>query len=207
MDGSEFFTLTFTNKMDTPTCAICRDDVIDHPAPHATGSHRSSCGHVFHPSCIWKWFEANSERTCPTCRQKATTLEDLPTIYEEEEEEEEEAEEDVDEHSELLGLSRANMEYVLRTYGGIGVTYEVAVDVDYDLFGGGEAPISRGLLEKFLQEQGGRKLSDSQWWQLVSIYPYYPEEDEMEALAAPPQLTFGNSGVVLNPEDDTRLVR
>jgi len=182
--------------MDTPTCAICRDDVIDHPAPHATGSHRSSCGHVFHPSCIWKWFETNSERTCPTCRHKATTLEDLPTIYEEEEPEEEEEEEEEEFEDEVLGLSRANMEYVLRAYGGIGVTPIVDVEVDYDLFAGSDAPISRELLERFLQEQGGRKLSNSQWWQLVSIYPYYAEDDETEVLAPPPQLTFGNSEMV-----------
>ena len=112
------------------------------------------------------------------CRNAATEMENLPASSEDFAHEEEEEDEDEDEHSELLGLSRANMEYVLRTYGGIGVTYEVAVEVDYDLFGGGEAPISRRLLEQFLEQQGSRKLSDSQWWQLVSIYPYYPEEDE-----------------------------
>jgi len=177
--------------METPTCAICRDDVIDHPAPHATGSHRSSCGHVFHPSCIWKWFETNSERRCPTCRHKATTLEDLPAIYQEEEAEEAAAEEEPDEE-EFLGLSRANMEYVLRAYGGIGVTHLVDAEVDYDLLGGRDAAIPRWLLERFLQEQGGRKLSNSQWWQLVSIYPYYPADADAEVHAAPPQLTFGN---------------
>jgi hypothetical protein len=52
------------------------------------------------------------------------------------------------------------------------------VEVDYDLFGGGEAPISRLLLECFLEQQGARKLSNSQWSQLKSIYPYYPEDDE-----------------------------
>jgi hypothetical protein len=122
-------------------------------------------------------------------------LEDLPTIYEEEEPEEEEEEEEEFEEQ-VLGLSRANMEYVLRAYGGIGVTPIVDVEVDYDLFAGSDAPISRELLERFLQEQGGRKLSNSQWWQLVSIYPYYAEDDETEVLAPPPQLTFGNSEMV-----------
>jgi hypothetical protein len=111
--------------------------------------------------------------------------ENLPASSEDFAHEEEEEGGEVDEQEEtveLLGLSRVNMEYVLRKYGGIGVTYEVAVEVDYDLFGSGEAPISRRLLEQFLEQQGAQRLSDSQWSQLVSIYPYYPEDDEDEEL-------------------------
>ena len=154
-------------------CSICQDAVIDHPTIGATGSHRSSCGHLFHPKCITKWHLSQDHSTCPMCRKVATELEDCAP----EEEEDEEEEEEEDEHSESLGLSRANMEYVLRNYGGTGLTYSVLVEVDYDLIGYGEAPVPRWLLERFLQEQGARKLSDSQWRQLVSIYPYYPEED------------------------------
>ena len=154
-----------------PDCSICYDAVIEFPAPEATGSHRSSCGHLFHPKCIATWHLRQEESTCPMCRKEAVELEDCaPEAEEEEDDEQEEA-------VELLGLSRVNMEYLLRTYGGIGVTYEVAVEVDYDLFGGGEAPISRRLLDQFLEQQGARKLSDSQWSQLVSIYPYYPDDD------------------------------
>ena len=152
-------------------CSICLDTVD----PKTTGRVETSCGHVFHFKCISSWFSKQDESNCPMCRKKPTEFEDFSK---DEDENEEEEEEDEDEAVELLGLSRVNMEYVLRTYGGIGVTYEVAVDVDYDLFGGGEAPISRRLLEKFLQEQGAQRLSDSQWWQLVSIYPYYPDDDE-----------------------------
>ena len=60
-------------------CSICYEAVIDHPAPEgqeATGSHRSSCGHVFHPKCITKWHKSNSRSTCPLCRKCATELED-----------------------------------------------------------------------------------------------------------------------------------
>jgi hypothetical protein len=118
-------------------------------------------------------------------------LEDLPAIYQEEEAEE--AEEEEPDEEEFLGLSRANMEYVLRTYGGIGVTHLVDAEVDYDLLGGRDAAIPRWLLEQFLEQQGGRRLSNSQWWQLVSIYPYYPADDDAEVHVAPLQLTFGNS--------------
>jgi hypothetical protein len=154
-------------------CSICYDAVIDFPAPEATGSHRSSCGHLFHPKCIAKWHISQEHSTCPMCRKVAMKLEDCAP--EDEEEEEDEEQEDAEE---FLGLSRANMEYVLRNYGGIGVTYAVDVDVDYDLLGGRDAAIPRWLLEQFLEQQGARKLSDSQWSQLVSIYPYYPEHDE-----------------------------
>ena len=150
-------------------CAICLDTVD----AKTTGRVETTCGHVFHFKCLSSWFSKQDESSCAMCRKKPTEFEDF--AQEEDEEEEDDEQEDA---VELLGLSRVNMEYVLRTYGGIGVTYEVAVDVDYDLFGGGEAPISRRLLEKFLQEQGAQRLSDSQWWQLVSIYPYYPDDDE-----------------------------
>ena len=144
-------------------CSICLNPV----EAKTTGRVETTCGHVFHFKCLTSWFSEQDESSCPMCRQKPTELED----FSKEEEEEEE-------HSELLGLSRVNMDYVLRNYGGIGVSYEVAVEVDYDLFGGGAAPISRRLLEQFLEQQGARKLSNSQWWQLKSIYPYYPEDDE-----------------------------
>ena len=157
-------------------CSICQDAVIDHPAPEgteATGSHRTSCGHIFHPKCIWEWYSKQEKGTCPMCRNAATEMENLPRSSEDfaHEEEEEGEEDDDDEEEDLVYLSRANMEYVLRNYGGIGLTYSVLVEVDYDLIGHGEAPIPRRLLERFLQEQGARKLSDSQWSQLLSIYP------------------------------------
>jgi hypothetical protein len=149
-------------------CSICLNPV----EAKTTGRVETSCGHVFHFKCLTSWFSNQDDSSCPMCRQKPTELEDFSK------EEEEEEEEEGDEHSELIGLSRVNMEYVLRNYGGIGVTYEVSVDVDYDLFGGGDAPIPRWLLERFLEQQGARKLSNSQWSQLKSIYPYYPEDDE-----------------------------
>ena len=57
-------------------CSICYDPVIDFPAPEATGSHRSSCGHLFHPKCIAKWHLSQDHSTCPMCRKVAMDLED-----------------------------------------------------------------------------------------------------------------------------------
>ena len=150
-------------------CSICLD-AID---AKMSGRVETSCGHVFHFKCLTSWFSNQDDSSCPMCRKKPTELEDFAHEDDEEEDEEEE-----DEHSELLGLSRVNMEYVLRAYGGIGVSPIVDAAVDYDLHGGCDARIPRELLERFLEQQGARKLSDSQWSQLKSIYPYYPEDDE-----------------------------
>jgi hypothetical protein len=57
-------------------CSICINPVVDHPALGATGSHRSSCGHIFHPKCIAKWHSSHWKSTCPLCRKDATELED-----------------------------------------------------------------------------------------------------------------------------------
>ena len=72
-----FFKPTPPTKMTD--CSICIAPVVDHPAPTgtvATGSHRSSCGHVFHPKCIAKWHKSHWQSTCPICRKAATELED-----------------------------------------------------------------------------------------------------------------------------------
>jgi hypothetical protein len=146
-------------------CSICLNPV----EAKTTGRVETTCGHVFHFKCLAQWFSEQDESSCPMCRKKPTEFEDFSKKEEEEGGEEEEEEDE--EEEELVYLSRANMEYVLRNYGGTGLTYSVLVEVDYDLIGHGEASIPRWLLERFLQEQGARKLSDSQWSQLKSIYP------------------------------------
>jgi len=262
-------------------CSICYDAVIDHPAPEgteATGSHRSSCGHLFHPKCIAKWHVRQEESTCPNCRKKATELEDCAPEEEEDEEEDDEeedeeegdgyvggtiritwaamdelitsqggtgvtpgVEEDVgfDEHREavitrydferilrlqgigpfsdarwlqlqsiypaddeealggVIRLSRASFEYILRDFGGVGMTAGVEAEVEINEFN--EVVIERFELERILQEQGGTPLSDAQWAQLTSVYPpaEYNEDDEVVAgamaMVVQPQLTSAPS--------------
>ena len=72
-------------------CSICYDAVIEFPAPEATGSYRSSCGHLFHPKCIATWHLRQEESTCPMCRKVATEMEDC--AYQEENEHAEEEDE------------------------------------------------------------------------------------------------------------------
>lgn len=56
-------------------CPICYEAVIDFPEANATGSHRTSCGHIFHPKCITKWYIQQETSTCPMCRNLANDTE------------------------------------------------------------------------------------------------------------------------------------
>ena len=44
----------------TSTCVVCLEEGAD---------ERLSCGHVFHPRCILRWFQQTACTRCPTCRQ------------------------------------------------------------------------------------------------------------------------------------------
>ena len=177
-------------------CSICYEPVIEHPAPGATGSHRSSCGHLYHPACIAKWHRTQS--TCPMCRQQAGAMEDC--AQDEAEEDEEDDEEDDEENEEdfhggeVIRISRAGLEFILRQAGGIGMTPGVEAEVEINE--SNEVVIERFELARILQEQGGTPLSDAQWTQLISIYPpaEYNDDEVVEVPRAPLQLTFDNWG-------------
>jgi hypothetical protein len=179
-------------------CSICYEAVIDHPAPpeegaEATGSFRSSCGHLFHPKCIWKWFSAQDESSCPLCRKKATELEDI-RAHEEEEQvaafAAPAAAAAVPVDPPLMGeswwilISRANFEQVLFNQGGpVGtwaamVTNQLVFD-EYD-----EVEICRDEFERILGESGARVFSDSEWDLLTRMYPL-PHYDAFPLPVAP----------------------
>jgi hypothetical protein len=182
-------------------CSICYDAVIDFPAPEATGSYRSSCGHLFHPKCIAKWHIRQDESTCPMCRKVAVELEDCAVSPESDsEEEDDEEEEEVHIHGGEIRLSRAGLEFILRQAGGVGMTAGVEAEIGFNEYG--EATITRYEIERILREQGGTSLSDAQWTQLTSVYPpaEYNDDDDEEVVAgavamvaAVPQLTFAPS--------------
>jgi hypothetical protein len=195
-------------------CSICYDAVIDFPAPEATGSHRSSCGHLFHPKCIAKWHLRKEGSTCPICRKEAVEMEDCaPEEEEEDEDEEDEEDEDDEEDVRVLDIlaradagefdgggvirvSRASLEYILRDFGGVGMTAGVEAEVEINEFN--EVVIERFELARILQEQGGTPLSDAQWSQLTSVYPAAEYNDEevvagAMAMVPPRQLTFAPS--------------
>jgi len=182
-------------------CSICYDPVIDFPAPEATGSHRSSCGHLFHPKRISKWHLRQEESTCPMCRKVAVEMEDCaPEEEEEEEDDEEEEEEEDDEEDEdegdgyvggVIRITWAGMDNLLYSEGATGVTPGVEEEMAFDEHR--EAIITRYDFNRILREQGIGPFSDARWLQLQSVYPADDEDHEdspMVPLVAPPQLTF-----------------
>jgi hypothetical protein len=192
-------------------CSICYDPVIDFPAPEATGSHRSSCGHLFHPNCIAKWHVRQEQSTCPICRKVAVEMEDCAPQPESDEEEDEEHDDEDDEEDVrvldilaradagefdgggVIRVSRASLEFILRDFGGVGMTAGVEAEVEINEFN--EVVIERFELARILQEQGGTPLSDAQWSQLTSVYPpaEYNDEPPVQVSTPPPQLTFAPS--------------
>ena len=162
-----------------PECSICYDAVIDHPAPEgveATGSHRSSCGHLFHPKCIAKWHVRQEESTCPNCRKKAVEMEDCAPEEENEEGDEEEDEEGDGYVGGTIRITWRGMDELITSQGGTGVTPGVEEDVGFDEHR--EAIITRYDFERILRLQGIGPFSDARWLQLQSIYPADDEDDE-----------------------------
>ena len=161
-------------------CSICYDAVIDHPAPEgseATGSHRSSCGHLFHPKCIAKWHVRQEESTCPNCRKKAVEMEDCAIQDEDEDEDEEEEDEEGDGYvGGTIRITWRGMDELISSQGGTGVTPDVEEDVGFDEHR--EAIITRYDFERILRLQGIGPFSDARWLQLQSIYPADDEDDE-----------------------------
>jgi hypothetical protein len=51
--------------MDTPICAICRDNL---DPGNKENCLELSCKHVFHGNCIAQWF-INNQKTCPYCKK------------------------------------------------------------------------------------------------------------------------------------------
>ena len=142
-------------------CSICYDAVIDHPAPEgseATGSYRSSCGHLFHPKCIAKWHIRQEESTCPMCRKVATELEDCAIEEEEDDDDDDEDEDDDEEEGDgyvggTIRITRAGMDNLLLYSGGAtGVTPGVEEEMAFDEHG--EAIITRYDFNRILREQG-----------------------------------------------------
>ena len=66
------------SQVQSEICGICHDDVIDARSGAggvATGSLKTSCGHIFHPNCLWKWYSSQEHSNCPMCRAPATEWE------------------------------------------------------------------------------------------------------------------------------------
>ena len=100
-------------------CSICYN-IIDN---RTTGRVELSCGHLYHFSCIATWFNEVDKSSCPMCRKEMMPIEDLPPANDGEIDDESDEDEDVDEdEDEELEISRADLDALMRSLGGIGIT-------------------------------------------------------------------------------------
>ena len=180
-----------TSQVQQHICGICHDDVINAGtascAGVATGSLKTSCGHIFHPKCLWKWYSTQDENNCPMCRTSATEWERVRD--DEELGGEEEAGFD---DGGLIRITRVAMEGILRNQGGIGVTAGVEAELAFDVYG--EATTTRYEFARIMAEQGATALTDESWSQLMSLFPA-GEDDVLSAIVAAevaPTLSFGH---------------
>lgn len=151
----------------------------------ATGSHRSSCGHIFHPKCIAKWHLSQERSTCPLCRKVATDLEDCAPKPEAESDVVHPAEEDFRDGGTII-ISRSNMDHILRDFNGLGVTAGVEAEIEFDGIGPHNVTyITRYEFQRILGEQGGDQISDAEWTHLTTIYPTEEVAAAAEAAAVP----------------------
>ena len=78
----------------------------------------------------------------------------------------------------VIRISRAGLDYIMRQAGGIGMTAGVEAEVQIDEFN--VVTIERSQLGRIVQVQGGTPLSDAQWTQLISVYPPAEANDDDE---------------------------
>ena len=156
------------SQVQQEICGICHEDVIDSGAGSgsgaATGSLKTSCGHIFHPNCLWKWYSTQDENNCPMCRTPATEWERLHD-HEEAGGEEEAGFDD----GGLIRITRVAMEGLLRSQGGLGVTAGVETELAFDIYG--EVTITRYEFARIMAEQGATALTDESWIQLMATFP------------------------------------
>lgn len=159
------------SQVEQQICGICHEDVIDSGTGGAvaTGSIKTSCGHIFHPKCLWKWYSTQDESKCPMCRT-------LATEWEQAREDEGGVEEAGDQELEvgfddggLIRITRVAMEGLLRSQGGIGVTAGVEAELAFDLYG--EVTLTRYEFARIMAEQGATALTDESWIQLMCTFP------------------------------------
>lgn len=184
------------SQVQSEICGICHDDVIDSGAGGvATGSLKTSCGHIFHPKCLWKWYSSQDQSNCPMCRAPATEWEQAHEHYEEESEKSLIQEFD---DGGLIRITRVAMEGLLQSQGGIGVTAGVEAELPFDM--NGEVTITRYEFARIMAEQGATALTDESWTQLMCTFP---AGDELFGVAEmPPEAV---PVPLVEPEEEPRL--
>ncbi len=216
------------SQVQSEICGICHDDVIDSGAGGvATGSLKTSCGHIFHPNCLWKWYSSQEHSNCPMCRAPATEWEqtysasipprareiiaELALLADEldllnaepvapaTQSEQALGEEEASfDDGGLIRITRVAMEGLLQSQGGIGVTAGVEAELPFDM--NGEVTITRYEFARIMAEQGATALTDESWTQLMCTFP---AGDELFGVAEmPPEAV---QVPLVEPEEEPRL--
>jgi|UniRef100_A0A6C0K9Q6 hypothetical protein len=150
-------------------CSICKGGIIEFPTIKATGSHRSSCGHLFHPACIWKWY-SEDHITCPICRNNATEFEALPKVGGAIVKRESIVPPLTGEGG-FICIARSSFEFILRFRGIIPRRIIIEnlgfAENNYSL----KINICRKDFTRILEEYGATGFSDLDWSQLMSKFP------------------------------------
>jgi len=218
------------SQVQSEICGICHDDVIDARSGAggvATGSLKTSCGHIFHPNCLWKWYSSQEHSNCPMCRAPATEWEqtysasipprareiiaELALLADEldllnaepvapaTQSEQALGEEEASfDDGGLIRITRVAMEGLLQSQGGIGVTAGVEAELPFDM--NGEVTITRYEFARIMAEQGATALTDESWTQLMCTFP---AGDELFGVAEmPPEAV---QVPLVEPEEEPRL--
>jgi len=111
--------------MSACECSVCYDTI-------ETARVVLSCNHVYHFYCISKWFCEQEKSSCPMCRKVMEPIDDLPPSEYHEEGSDDDDEDDEDDEEDELEISRADLDILLRSLGGIGVTTSMAERLFYE---------------------------------------------------------------------------
>jgi len=201
------------------SCSICCDEIEFTPKGRMIAS-TLSCDHSFHTRCITSWFATQEKGTCPLCRNEVSELEDLAPISEDEEEEmdeedeeEEEDEDDAMDEGATMFFLRGELDELLRSLGGVGVTPTMGFFQSFPDDEGLQpvATLTRTDIDFLCAGNGASMMSDEEWERRYLAQRQrlgeddMQEEDENLPLSITWLLMDDGSWVrqVINPEQDT----
>ena len=142
--------------MPCESCPICYEDID----VSTTGLMQMTCKHSYHFKCISTWFSKGNS-SCPMCRKDAGELELLNPVLTRLEEDEQTT----------LGLTRRDLDVLLKSHGGVGVTNTMH-------FFNGEGPngitgLTRGDLDLLCAGNGANLISNMEWERRLEEFEEY----------------------------------
>lgn len=148
-------------------CSICFDTING-----STGRVETSCGHLYHYTCLTHWLLGQSlnERpeNCPCCRRVFSENECLPSLNSDT------TSEDEEEDDEEIFLTQEELHTLLQELGGIGCPDKLwkrcCMEHDKESTYDQSLPFTRYELETISVHQGGTVFTDVKWETLSLLY-------------------------------------